>query len=95
MCTGFDCRALGLLIALLFLAGCETVKTADKPVLVEVEVVKPCIDAIPPEPDYETKHLQPDDPIGVVGQAYRIERQQRQQYTRELLAEMQGCLPTE
>lgn len=85
---------LALLTGLLFvLTACgERIKYVEKPYRVEVSVIKPCVDQIPSEPDYETQYLEPDDSIGVVGQAYRIEVGQREAYTRELLAELEGCI---
>ncbi len=96
MNSGNAARILGvsaLLAAILFtLGGCMSTRIIEKPVYIDTPVTEPCIERIPEEPDYETRHLQPDDPIGVVGQAYRIERQQRESYISILKAEMAGCV---
>lgn len=82
--------------ALLFtLAACTSTRYVEKPVFVSVPVTEPCVEAIPEEPVYETKHLQSDDPIGVVGRAYRIERRQREAYIETLKAELAGCVKSE
>ena len=86
---------LALVAMLLLLAGCGTTQTVteyvDRPVRVKVRVTEPCVEAIPTAPAYETETLRPDDPIGIVARAYRIERKQRQAYTEQLRAELEGC----
>lgn len=84
--------AIVLLVLFICLSGCTTTRIIEKPVYIEIPVTQPCIQSIPDEPDYEINHLQPDDSIGLVGQAYRIERQQRINYIRTLRAEMAGCV---
>ena len=79
-------------LILFTLSACTNTRYVEKPVFVDVPVTEPCIKAVPEEPVYETKHLQSDDPIGVVGRAYRIERKQRETYINTLKAEMTGCI---
>lgn len=80
------------LVVLVFLVGCTRTEYVEKPVEVFKQVTLPCIEQIPEEPDYETQYLEPDDSIGVVGQAYRIERTQREAYIKTLRCELRGCM---
>lgn len=89
-------RVSALVTAILFALGaCTNTRIVEKPVYVRIPVTEPCVTAIPEEPDYATKYLEPDDPIGIVGQDYRIEVRQRERYIDVLLAELAGCIKPE
>lgn len=89
-------RVLGLLVLLLFtLEACTNTRYIEKPVYVSIPVTEPCVTDIPEEPDYATKYLEPDDPIGIVGQDYRVELRQRERYIEVLRAELTGCIKPE
>lgn len=84
---------IALAHALLFmLPACTSTRYIEKPVYIDIPVTEACIKSIPEEPIYETRYLQESDPIGVVAQAYRIERKQREAYIETLRAELVGCV---
>lgn len=78
----------------ILLLGCESSpRVIEKPVYVDVPVVKPCVRSIPAEPEYETSRLTAADDTDTVATAYMVEREQRKIYIKQLQSKLAGCVP--
>lgn len=85
-------RYLLLLICIALVAACAGTPEAPPPVVVKVAVREACIDSLPPEPNYETNHLERDDSLCVIADALLVERVQRMIYIKQLQAAIAGCM---